>query len=388
MSNGKMKDGIVQRGKTWAYVIRETDPATGRSRPRWRGGYATRAAAKRARDEARAAVHQGTYVSRQDITVGEWLDQWMGAHAVELKPSTASTYRAKIDLYLKPTIGHERLQSLSPSRLNVVFATMRAEGGRGSKNGRGGAPLSPRTVEFARAVLRRSMNDAIVDRLIQVNPVVGTKRPRPEKTKHTTWTGAQLQVFLTAAAEDRLLPLWTLAAATGMRRGELMGLRWDDVDLEAGIIAIDRSTTQLGKELVTTTPKNHERRHLAIDGQTVDALRAWRRAQVEERMAVGAGWADEVGSLFTWQDGTRVQPDYVTKRFKAVQAVADLPRLTLHELRHTHATILLRDRVPVHIVAKRLGHRDPSVTLDVYADVIPDDDGTAVDVFRKAVWGA
>lgn len=388
MSNGKMKDGIVQRGKTWAYVIRETDPTTGKSRPRWRGGYPTRAAAKRARDEARAAVHQGTYVSRQDITVGEWLDQWMGAHAVELKPSTASTYRAKIDLYLKPTIGHERLQSLSPSRLNVVFATMRAEGGRGSKNGRGGAPLSPRTVEFTRAVLRRSMNDAIVDRLIQVNPVVGTKRPRPEKAKHTTWTGAQLQSFLAAVSQDRLLPLWVLASATGMRRGELMGLRWDDVDLGAGVIAVDRSTTQLGTELVTTTPKNHERRRVAIDAQTVATLRAWRRMQAEERLAIGVGWVDDLGLLFTWQDGTRVQPDYVSKRFKAVQRAGDLPRLTLHELRHTHATILLRAGVPVHIVAKRLGHRDPSVTLDRYADVIPDDDGTAVDVFSKVVWGA
>lgn len=117
-------------------------------------------------------------------------------------------------------------------------------------------------------------------------------------------------------------------------------------------------------------------------------LKAWRKSQAEERFAVGAAWADADGHLFTWEDGCPVLPDYASKRFKATQKVDGLPRLTLHGLRHTHITILLRDGVPVHVVAKRAGHRDPSVTLDVYADVIPEDDGTAVDVFAKAVWGA
>jgi len=383
-----MRDGIIQRGATWSYVVRERDPATGKTKPRWVGGFPTRTAAKRARDDARAAVHRGTYVAPQDMTVAAWLQQWITAHEVELKPSTARTYRANIDRYLIPTIGQERVQSLSPSRLSVLFKTMREQGGHGAVSGKGGTPLSPRTVEFARAVLRRAMQDAVLERVIEVNPVMGTKRPRPEKPKHTTWTGEQVQVYLDAVADDRLFPLWALAAATGMRRGELMGLRWDDVDLDAGVISIERSTTQLGKERVTTTPKNHERRRVAIDAHTVATLKAWKKAQAEERLAVGAAWADPAGHLFTWQDGGPVLPDYASKRFKATQKLEGLPELTLHGLRHTHITILLREGLPVHVVAKRAGHRDPSVTLDVYADVIPEDDGTAVDVFAKAVWGA
>ena len=255
--------------------------------------------------------------------------------------------------------------------------------------GRGGKPVSVRTVEFARAVLRRAMNDAVVDRLIEVNPVTGSKLPKRDgKPRHTTWTGEQVQTFLAAAGEARWAPLWELAAGTGMRRGELMGLRWADVDLEGGIVAVERSTTQLGKDRVTTTPKNHERRRVAIDPHLVATLRSWRKVQAEERLAWGAAYEDTEGWVFTWENGRPLLPDYVTKVWIKTQEASGLPRVTLHELRHTHATILLRAGVPVHIVSKRLGHKDPSVTLDVYADVIPDDDTSAVDVFAGAVWGA
>jgi len=238
-------------------------------------------------------------------------------------------------------------------------------------------------------VQRRALQDAVVDRILEVNPVVGTKRPRVPKPKHATWSGAQLQMFLgDLTSDDRWTPLWTLAAATGMRRGELLALRWTDVDLEKGLIAVERSVTQIRQERVYVTPKNHERREVNIDPRTVDTLRAWRKVQVAERLTWGAAYGGAEDLVFTWDDGRPVLPDYVTKAFGTMtERLEGLPRLVLHELRDTHATILLRDGVPVHIVAKRLGHRDPSVTLNVYADAIPDDDGRAVVVFSRAVWG-
>lgn len=379
----KMRDGIIQRGKTWSYVVRERDPQSGKTKPRWVGGFPTRKAAKEARDGARHAVNRGTYVAPQVMTVGEWLDRWVEAHAVELKPSTAKSYRDNITRYLKPTIGHERLQSLSPSRLSVVFKDLYERGGMGGK------PLSPRTVEFARAVLRRSLQDAVLDRAIEVNPVVGTKRPRVMKPKHTTWTGAQLRAFLDDVdAEHRWTPLWALAAATGMRRGELLALRWVDVDLEAGVVHVERSVTQVKQERVYVTPKNHERRDVALDSHTSGRLRAWRKVQMAERLAWGTAYRGDEDLVFTWEDGRPVLPDFATRTFGLLTAAAEVPRLKLHELRHTHATLLLRDGVPVHVVAKRLGHKDPSVTLNVYADAIPDDDGRAVEVFTRAVYGA
>lgn len=379
----RMRHGIIKRGATYSYVVRERDPQTGKTRQRWVGGFPSRTAAKTARDAARHAVHRGTYVARRDLTLKAYLDRWVAGHEVELKPSTAKSYRDKIRLYLIPAIGHERVQSLSPSGLSVVFRDMHEHGGADGK------PVSPRTVEFARAVLRRALKDAVVDRLIEVNPVVGSKTPKRDgKPKHNTWTGEQAQSFLEAIAGTRWAPLWQLALATGMRRGELMALTWQCVDLDAGIVSVEWSTADLGGgKLVTTTPKNHERRKVQLDRHTVAALRAWRRQQAEERLAWGAAYEDTEGMVFTRENGRRPSPNSISKAFlRARAACLKLPRITLHDTRHSHATILLRDGVPVHIVSRRLGHKDPSVTLNVYADVIPDDDMSAVEVFSRAVW--
>jgi integrase len=156
------------------------------------------------------------------------------------------------------------------------------------------------------------------------------------------------------------------------------------------VVSVERSTTQLGQQRVTTTPKSHERRKITIDQRTIAVLRAWRKEQAAERLAWWPAYVDQEGLIFAWEDGSPVLPDYICKAFGKAQAACglELPRLLLHEARHSHATMLLRDGVPVHIAAKRLGHKDPSVTLNVYADVIPDDDGRAVDVFSRAVWGA
>jgi integrase len=380
----RMRDGILKRGSTYSYVVRERDPETGKRKPRWVSGFKTRTAAKTARDAARNAVSTGTYVTPQDKTVGAFLDEWIKSHSVELKPSTAASYRAKINLYLKPIIGDERVQALTPGRMSAVWKKLHESGGKDGK------PVSFRTVEFARAVMRRAMQDAVLDRVITVNPVIGSKLPKRDgKPRHRIWTGPQAAGFLEASNGTRWFPLWQLAFATGMRRGELCGLRWEDVDLDAGVVSLERSTTQLGQQRVTTTPKNHERRKITIDSRTLGVLRTWRKEQAAERLQWGPAYIDSEGLVFTWENGTPVLPDYVTKEFGKAQVKSGLglQRLVLHEARHSRATMLLRDGVPVHIVAKRLGHKDPSVTLNVYADVIPDDDGRAVEVFAKAVWG-
>ena len=378
----RMKGGIIRRGNTWSYVVRERDPQTGKTKPRWVGGFRTQAEAKAARAAAQTTQARGTYVAPRKLTVGEWLDMWITGHEVTLKPSTAESYRANINRYLKPRLAHERLQGLSPARLSVVFKDLYEAGGAGGK------ALSPRTVEFARAVLRRALQDAVLERLIEVNPVVGTKRPRVVKAQHQTWTAEQLRTYLVAVTDRRLAPLWALAAATGMRRGELLALRWSDADLKSGVINVDRSVTQIGNARTYSTPKNHERRQVTVDPWTLLRLGELRIQQAKDRLAWGPAYADTEDLVFAWENGTPLLPDYVSKEFIRSQRDTGLPRLKLHELRHTHATLLLREGVPVHVVAKRLGHRDPSITLNVYADAIPDDDGRAVDVFSKVVHGA
>jgi integrase len=394
----RMRGGVVRRGAGWSYVVRERDPQTGKTKPRWVSGFRTRTDAVNARADAVSAMGKGTYVAPQDLTVGDWLDRWMTGHELELKTSTAASYRAIIDRYLRPQLGHERVQALSPARLSVVFREMHEHGGAK------GRPLSARTVEYTRAVLRRAMNDALLERVIAVNPVVGTKRPKAVKPKHSTWTADQVATFLGAPVEHpdgaerpataavtamsiraRLGALFAVALATGMRRGEFLALRWDDVDLDEGVLAVERAVTVINGARTYDTPKNHERRTVKVDPDTVARLRALRREQIGARLAFGKAWQGKEGLVFTWEDGRPLDPDYASKAFTKAQVDLELPRLTFHEMRYTHATVLLRERMPVHIVSKRLGHKDPSVTLNVYADVIPQDDGEAADGWSRLV---
>lgn len=389
--NERMRDGIVQRGSTWSYVVRVKDPATGLSKPRWVGGFVTRTAAKASRDGTRHAVNRGTYVAPQDLTLLAWLERWLEGHAVRLKPATEASYRGIVARYLAPgkpaaDLGAERLQSLAPSRLSAVYRRLAESGGQKGK------PLSRQTVVYLHSVIRKSLSDAVVERLLEVNPAAGaklSKRGLDDSREVTAWAAADLRGFLEHAvvARDRLYPLYVLVAHTGMRRGEALALRWSDIDLDAGTVRVRRAVVQIGTQLTYGLPKNHEQRHVKISARVVDSLRAWRKAQAAERLAWGPAY-QPTDLLFTWEDGRLVQPDYVTKAFVRLVATTGAPRLTFHGLRHTHATLLLRDRWPVHVVAKRLGHKDPTITLTVYAHAIPDDDVELAGAFDRAVYGA
>jgi len=168
----RLRDGVMKRGTTWSYVIRVKDPETGISKARWVGGFATEQDAKAARDQARVRARQGQYIDRNSITVAAYLDQWLEAHAVEVKPKTLQDYRHLINRHVRPYIGELRLQAMSPARLTKLYRELATNGGRD------GAGLSPRTVEYVHAVLRKAFRDAVVvDQILPSNPVERAKRP-------------------------------------------------------------------------------------------------------------------------------------------------------------------------------------------------------------------
>ncbi len=222
----KLRNGVIRRGNSWSYVIRVTDSG-GVSKPRWVGGFATEAAAKRARDEARIAAGRGDFVDRSTLTVQAYLDQWLLAHALEVKPRTRAGYAHLITTYVTPRIGRTRLQALRPADLSTLYRELMESGGRG------GQPLSARTVEYVHAVLRKAFADAVRnDQVLTANPAERAKRPRKEQAAAVVmWTAQDLAAFLTTTQGHRLHGYFRLAAYTGPRRGELMNLRWTDVHL-------------------------------------------------------------------------------------------------------------------------------------------------------------
>jgi integrase len=381
----------MRRGRTWCYVIRVRDPDTGVSRPRWVGGFATEDDAKAARDEARVKARRGEYIDRSQITVADYLDQWIESHAMEIKPRTLLDYRSCIRLYVNPRIGRLRMQTVRSSTITRLYRDLLTSGGRRGK------PLAVATVIHLHAVLRKAFHDAaVVDGLIERNPVERAKRPRSQSQEPgTVWTSAQLRSFLIAARKHRLFAFFHLAAYTGARRGELLNLRWTDIDLDGKQIIITGSTAVVSGQRINGTTKSGRARAVTVDDETVAVLKEHQRAQAAERDRLGEAWRGTRDTyIFTSGWGEPLYPDTVTTLMRKIihahnarPETSPLPHARLHDLRHLHATTLLLAGVPVHVVAARLGHADPSVTLRVYAHVIRSSEAAAADIFARAVRG-
>jgi integrase len=392
----KLRDGVMRRGATWSYVIRVKDTETGISKPRWVGGYATDQEAKAARDEARVKARRGEYIDRNRITVTAYLDDWIDSHAMEIKPRTLHDYRSCIRLYVTPRIGHLPIQAVRPSTITKLYRELLTNGGRDGK------PLAVATVTHLHAVLRKAFRDAvIVDELISINPVERAKRPRAQGDKPgTVWTVAQLRAFLDTAARHRLGAFFHVAAYTGARRGELLNLRWPDVDLEAKRVTITGSTAVIAGERIDGTTKSGRTRVVSIDDGTVAVLRQHKSDQAADQLKAGDSWRGvKDGYVFTTGWGEPIYPDTVTSLMtKLIRAQNEpengprpkdhLPHARLHDLRHIHATTLLLSGVPVHVVAARLGHADPAITLRVYAHVVRTAEAAAAEIFARAVKAA
>jgi integrase len=377
-------------------VIRVRNPETGVSRPRWVGGFATEETAKAARDEARVSARQGQYIDRNSITVTAYLDDWIESHAMEIKPRTLHDYRACIRLYVTPRIGHLPIQAVRPSTVTRLYRDLLTSGGRDGK------PLAVPTVTHLHGVLRKAFRDAaIVDELITSNPVERAKRPRAQASEPgTVWTVAQLRAFLATARQHRLFAFFHLAAYTGARRGELLNLQWSTIDLDGKKITITGSTAVIDGERVNGTTKSGRTRVVSIDDATMAVLRQHWADQAADQLRAGDSWrGTKDGHVFTTGWGEPIYPDTVTSLMtKLIRAhnkpengprpKNQLPHARLHDLRHLHATTLLLSGVPVHVVAARLGHADPAITLRVYAHVIRSAEAAAADIFAQAVKGA
>jgi integrase len=315
---------------------------------------------------------------------------------MEIKPRTLHDYRACIRLYVTPRIGRMPIQAVRPSTITKLHRDLLTSGGRD------GNPLAVPTVTHLHAVLRKAFRDAvIVDELISSNPVERAKRPRAQAPEPgTVWTVAELRAFLNTARQHRLFAFFHVAAYTGARRGELLNLQWPAVDLDGKKITITGSTAVIGGERVTGTTKSGRTRVVSIDDATVAVLRQHRADQAADQLRAGDSWrGTKDGHVFTTGWGEPIYPDTVTSLMtKLIQAhnrheqglrpQNQLPHARLHDLRHLHATTLLLSGVPVHVVAARLGHADPAITLRVYAHVIRSAEAAAADIFAQAVQGA
>jgi integrase len=366
-----MRGTVIKRGRSWSVVIElDRDPVSGKRRRKWHSGFRTKREAEAARIDLLSQAQRGAYVEPSRLTVTVFLeDQWLPAIRASVREGTFESYRRNVRAHLVPRLGGVPLQQLTAPRLNAFYAELLAEG---RCDGRGG--LSPRTVRYVHTILRRALQAAARWQLLARNPCDLADPPSPKATRPrpmATWAAGELSSFLEAVAGERSYPLWVVLASTGMRRGEALGARWQDLDLDAARWQIRRTLVAIGHELRESTPKTDQgRRSVALDPGTVRVLHDWRKRQLEERMAWGPAWTD-TGRVFTREDGSDLHPERVSELFDRLVKRSGLPRLTLHGLRHTHATLALEAGVHPKVVQERLGHSSVAFTLDRYSHAVP-----------------
>lgn len=376
------RGSIIKRGATYSVVLDLGRGPDGRRVRRWHSGFRTKRDAERARVELLARVDQGSYVEPSKLTMAVFLrDQWLPGLAGQVRPTTLHGYSTNLERYVVPRIGATLLQRLTPAHLNQLYAELLAGGGRG------GRQLSARTVQAVHMTIRKAIGDAARWGLVHRNVAALASPPKPRRADMDTWTAEQLRAFLEHVAGERLYAAWLLAASTGMRRGELLGLRWVDVDLELARVAVRQTLVLAGRQVVISEPKTSRgRRSIALDPRTVAALRTWRAAQAAERLQWGGAWIDS-GLVFTREDGTPLHPEWLSDAFAWRVARAGLPRIRLHDLRHTHASLGLAAGVPVKVMSERLGHTSSSFTADAYQHVTPALEEQAASTVARLVFG-
>jgi integrase len=307
-------------------------------------------------------------------TVRQFLDHWVESTArPRLRPRTYVGYKQHVDTHIAPALGHLRLHALTPQQVQSMLAGLQLK------------KLAPRTIRGVRAVLRAALSDAIRWGLVARNAAALAHAPRVSRPELKVFSPEQAKMFLEALQGERLEALFTVSVASGLRLGEILGLRWVDVDLERRTLRVNQALQRVGKKLRFVEPKSERsRRVVTLPSFALEALMRQQERQRGERLLAGSKWVDG-GLVFTTTIGTPLDERNVRRVFKAVLKSAELPAIRIHDLRHTTATLLLTRGVHPRVVMETLGHSQISLTLDTYSHVLPGLQAEAANRMQEAL---
>jgi integrase len=362
---------IRQRGKTsWELKFDlGRDPVSGKRLSRFVAFRGTKREAQAELTRLLNHKNEGTYVDPTKMTVAEYLEHWLtigGSWAAK----TAARHRGIIHKNIIPRLGNVPMRKLTATHIEAFEAELKREGRQRHREARGEG-LTPQTVLHVHRTLSQALAHAVKTEVLFRNPAKLVQPPRPPGREIKILTKPEIGMVLRALADKPLYVPVLLAVTTGMRRGELFGLRWSDIDLGRSRLTVNQSLEYVGKPPAATfkPPKTKtSRRMITLPALTIEALKAHRSEQAAERLRLGLGKPELV---FTRADGEPVSIDYVTRAFGELIAGLGVTRITFHGLRHSHISHQLMDGVHVKLVSERAGHANVSVTLSVYAAFLP-----------------
>ena len=361
---------LVLRNGVWQVVLRVPDPVTGKKKQVWRStGERDRAKAKLIEAKLIVAATRGELLPTDQTPLEEFLPQWLETRAATagLEAGTVASYRNAITLHILPALGKVKICDLTPAMLSAYYAKKLRSG---RADGRPGG-LSPHKVHEHHAVLHKALNDALKWGLVTRNVADAVDAPAVPKVEYPTLSRQQARQLSTEARAHRLFALYRMALTTGLRQGEILALRWSDVDWDAGTVSVARAQKDIvdGVPVYGKTKAKRARSKVHLDPRDLTDLAAHRERQRLEQARAGSAWHPD-DLIFCREDGTALSADQARNFFKRLLRAAGLPpRMRFHDLRHTNATLLMEAGEPVLVVSERLGHSTPTTTEAMYGHV-------------------
>ncbi|MDO8636750.1 MAG: site-specific integrase [Dehalococcoidia bacterium] len=364
-----MRGHIRKRGKdSWTVVISlGHDPSSGKRLQKWVSIKGTKRDAEKALAEFIHSIEEGSYIKPHRLTVGEWLNQWLESYAgLHSSPRTAENYGSVIRRHLIPSLGALLLFQLRPQHLQSYYARALSQG---RADGQGG--LSAASVLRHHKVISQALGFAVKQGLLARNVAQACDPPHPARPSMSTLAEGDVPRFLVTAQGTPYYVLFYTALYTGMRRGELLGLRWGDLDLDMATLSVVQTLQRVGGAYIIKEPKSQRsRRQVSLPPSLALLLRKYRTEQSALHVLLGKPLSD--GDLvFAHPDGMPFEPSVISHQFAWVLRKAGLPHIRLHDLRHTHASLMLKAGVHPKIVSERLGHASVAITLDTYSHTVP-----------------
>jgi integrase len=325
--------------------------------------------------EALSKRNRGLVFDADNLKLGEYLGRWLTDSVRDtVRPTTFERYEQVVRLHIRPVLGKVKLKNLTSAHVRGLYRQKLDSG------------LSSRTVQYVHVTLHKALKQAIADGLIPRNVTEAVKPPQVRREEMQPLTAEQVKVLFKAVKGDRLEALYVLAVTAGLRQGELLGLKWDDIDLEVGTLQVRRTlTTAKGGPVLSAPKTKSSRRTVRLSQTTLQALRSHLERQLGEIDRAGSLWSEN-GLIFASEAGEPLDRRYITThRFKPLLKRAKLPQIRFHDLRHTCATLLLSKNVNPKVVSEMLGHASIAITLDTYSHVLPNMQESAAKAMEEAL---